>query len=74
MHPEDILAASALVFDALEELSGESSPAAVSATGRLHAAARILRRADAEAAAQMQQEMALCDSYRTFDNDDDLPF
>ena len=72
MHPEDLMAASALVFDALEELSSESSPAVVSAMGRLHAAARILRRASAEAAREMQEQMALCDSYRTFD--DDLPF
>ena len=46
MNPEDISAVAALVFDALEGLAGESSPAAVAANGRLHAAARILRRAD----------------------------
>ena len=74
MNLNDLMAASALVFDALEKLAGETSPAAISATGRLHAAARILRRADAEAAREMQQQMALCDSYRTFDDDEDLPF
>ena len=69
MHPEDIAAVSTLVFDALEGLSGESSPRVVAATGRLHAAARILRRADAEAAEEMRREMALCDAYRDFDED-----
>ena len=74
MHPEDILAVSALVFDALEGLSGESSPAVVSATGRLHSAARILRRADAEAAREMQEQMAISDSYRSYDDESDVPF
>jgi hypothetical protein len=74
MNPEDISAVAALVFDALEGLAGESSPAAVAANGRLHAAARILRRADRQAAEEMRREMALCDSYRTPEDDDDLPF
>jgi hypothetical protein len=73
MHPEDIVSVAALIHDAIEELSPESSPVAVMATGRLHAAARILARADREAAEEMRRRMAVCDSYRT-DDTEDLPF
>ena len=73
MDPENISALSAIVRDALEELRGETSAAAVFARGRLHAACRLLRHVDHQAAAVLQQEMDLCDSYRHL-SEEELPF